>query len=80
MSSWAIITISWFVQGPKHLEEARKGIPKTHQMNLGLLELSLGLARQMTGQAALAMETLEERIRSAELSGGVQLARGLPAS
>jgi len=69
-----------FLQGDgegarKRLEKARKRIPQTHGLMDSRLELYLAVARHVTGDGELALKSLEEKIRAADLEGDVYLSR-----
>jgi LuxR family maltose regulon positive regulatory protein len=72
------VLLFWQGQGEssrRHFETAQERIPKTHPRMRGLVEIYLGLARQMVGQSEVALDTLTQERRSGDLLGGPLLSR-----
>ncbi len=62
-----------------HLDRARDRVPSTHRMIAAEVELYHALARQMIGQGPSAVESIEDRIRSAASSENVLLSHSVGA-
>jgi LuxR family maltose regulon positive regulatory protein len=58
-----------------HLQEARRLVPRTHPRIAGIIEIYLGLTRQMTGQEEMAIQALWEASQDASSAPGAFLAR-----